>query len=718
MRRLFFSVYLLGILSICSCSKAFQSPNLSHFETILESALIKERQHTAGKWEVGGSVLGGENANDVCLESLSSMVNNFTSNPLLKNMLLYSGKGINQFGDQVKCSESNISHYIILIAHQGLLRICLGLCIPRQCPADYFTFLNPAVVKVINDQGLSISEHDVQWLQFQKYNDDLRKVTGGYVVTILILCVLALLFLIATIKHIFNWYKSQEILRGNRENIQSVPPRTKCSKFLCCFDGVENINKILHGANKVDKNLDVLNGVRVLSIGWVVLGHGYLAISLCPIYDLKEYLSYMVQDFGHVIIQNANLSVDTFFFISGFLNSMGLCTLFMNKSRYVSKILLAYLHRYIRLFPYNVLVILLSTYIVPTFSSTIGSLEAGNQRMYCERGWWMNLLYIQNLFYGSDYECAGWTWYLANDMQFFILTPFLVIIYCKHKLLGILSLALLAFTSWMLTIGLFLYYNLSPALLAPTATVTNIQYYVRPYTRINVYLLGILSAYCYLAYKKGDTFSYKCFDAINLRIIHSRAWRYLSYSLGLLFTYLAVIWINPYEQNFGQDTNTFENIIFFLFDKILFIFGLILVLYPIFLGRGKILLIFLGHPIFGGMGKLTYGVYMLHVYLYYFVFFNIRNGFFYSEPTLIYFAIASFFLAYFFSLLFTLLIESPVILIEKIYLFPPRKEESLTKVKERELLDVDVRKYDILEEEEDSLLNHSIGDVKSETNNE
>ena len=41
---------------------------------------------------------------------------------------------------------------------------------------------------------------------------------------------------------------------------------------------------------------------------------------------------------------------------------------------------------------------------------------------YCKRHWWTNLLYINNLLY-YDEACVGQTWYLACDMQFFLVSP-------------------------------------------------------------------------------------------------------------------------------------------------------------------------------------------------------------------------------------------------------------------------------------------------------
>ena len=40
----------------------------------------------------------------------------------------------------------------------------------------------------------------------------------------------------------------------------------------------------------------------------------------------------------------------------------------------------------------------------------------------CDKYWWYNILYINN-FKQDAGLCVGHVWYLANDMQFFLLSP-------------------------------------------------------------------------------------------------------------------------------------------------------------------------------------------------------------------------------------------------------------------------------------------------------
>ncbi|KAK6970249.1 O-acyltransferase like protein, partial [Biomphalaria glabrata] len=44
----------------------------------------------------------------------------------------------------------------------------------------------------------------------------------------------------------------------------------------------------------------------------------------------------------------------------------------------------------------------------------------------CEESWWTNLLYVNNL-NPVIQQCMPFTWYLAADMQFHIISPLMII---------------------------------------------------------------------------------------------------------------------------------------------------------------------------------------------------------------------------------------------------------------------------------------------------
>ena len=68
----------------------------------------------------------------------------------------------------------------------------------------------------------------------------------------------------------------------------------------------------------------------------------------------------------------------------------------------------------------------------------------------CQKTWYTNLLYVNNLWLidvDGDVDlndCMGHTWYLANSMQFFIISPLLIWTLWKHEKIGLILSGILS----------------------------------------------------------------------------------------------------------------------------------------------------------------------------------------------------------------------------------------------------------------------------------
>lgn len=149
------------------------------------------------------------------------------------------------------------------------------------------------------------------------------------------------------------------------------------------------------------------------------------------------------KEFLFCIVASGILAVDTFFFLSGFLGAY----IFMGKFKSFSltKILIAYFHRYYRLTPILAVILFFSTYVIyPWTTGPYRQQTVSPNIEDCSKYSWTVILYINN-FYPSinDINCFGWTWYLANDMQMFLILPWILVIYISSNLLGTLFIALL-----------------------------------------------------------------------------------------------------------------------------------------------------------------------------------------------------------------------------------------------------------------------------------
>ncbi|GFN98498.1 nose resistant to fluoxetine protein 6-like [Plakobranchus ocellatus] len=123
------------------------------------------------------------------------------------------------------------------------------------------------------------------------------------------------------------------------------------------------------------------------------------------------------------------------------------------------------------------------------------SIEPGE----CESNWWSNFLYINNLHkFGGKPMCMAWSWYLANDMQFYIISPaiFLIMFYYGWWGLVLPSLLILgsAITAGVLSSQNDLFANFDLLKTQSDGDYNDI-YYVKPYCRIGPYLVGMITGY-------------------------------------------------------------------------------------------------------------------------------------------------------------------------------------------------------------------------------
>ena len=92
-------------------------------------------------------------------------------------------------------------------------------------------------------------------------------------------------------------------------------------QMLACFSLNRNIPKIFNFKTSSDA-VPILDGMRVLSMWWVIYGHVYWWMFVNPIDNILITYDYIKNPWFQVII-NGEISVDSFFYISGFLVAFG-----------------------------------------------------------------------------------------------------------------------------------------------------------------------------------------------------------------------------------------------------------------------------------------------------------------------------------------------------------------------------------------------------------
>ncbi|RZC38590.1 nose resistant to fluoxetine protein 6-like, partial [Asbolus verrucosus] len=215
--------------------------------------------------------------------------------------------------------------------------------------------------------------------------------------------------------------------------------------LLLSFSILYNGKKLLHISNNTTEQIQCFNGMRFISMMWVVAFHAVSVFQVGAV-GLENYPEVVEWDSSWTsrYILSGLLAVDTFFFISGFLLAFSYLKT-ATKQGPVDQILKVpkmYLHRYLRLTP-PVAAMYLVTITIFRFlgSGPTWTLISDLFKTTCKKQWWKFFLYIQN-YTDPDNMCVNPMWYLSADMQMFILAPLVLIptaMFIKKRFLHVIG---------------------------------------------------------------------------------------------------------------------------------------------------------------------------------------------------------------------------------------------------------------------------------------
>ena len=150
-----------------------------------------------------------------------------------------------------------------------------------------------------------------------------------------------------------------------------------------------------------------INGIRVLSLFWVAIGHCYASFGpygKAMVHNMNIFRDQYMHDDAMGAIFNAYLSVDTFFFIGAtlltFITLKELDKAANKGATAASKAFFwfkYYVHRYIRLTGVYAVILFFHASLIKLFATGPQSNWVMMHHDVCQDNWWKNLLYINNL---------------------------------------------------------------------------------------------------------------------------------------------------------------------------------------------------------------------------------------------------------------------------------------------------------------------------------
>lgn len=179
-------------------------------------------------------------------------------------------------------------------------------------------------------------------------------------------------------------------------------------------------------ATKAHGQMGSVNGIKFLSMAWVMLFHKYCVMVETPNVNSDVVLEGLKYDWTQMPISNGgSMAVNSFFVVGGLLLTHGFI-----RDRVAGRpfsLFKFYIYRYIRLTPvYAVTVGIYATILYHFGNGPLWNPVMAMHRENCRHHWWRNLLYINNYQPVTSELCVVQTWYLAADMQLYWLSPLLL----------------------------------------------------------------------------------------------------------------------------------------------------------------------------------------------------------------------------------------------------------------------------------------------------
>ncbi|XP_046402916.1 O-acyltransferase like protein-like [Ischnura elegans] len=457
------------------------------------------------------------------------------------------------------------------------------------------------------------------------------------------------------------------------------------SSYLRCFSLPRNARMVLRGSRVVmplgqggeagqkdtesgprHKPLECLHGLRFFSLLWVILSHTYyLAFLYC---DNKHYRGVVERDFLFQTIGNGPFAVDTFFFISGLLVSFlyfrsaaaaleaytitpttTQTTLAPPLRKRAKQYLRLVAYRVIRLTPAYLFVIGVVELTMKSFRSESVFEPPTDDDFNCPDFWWRNLFFVNTL-YPVKEMCMIWSWYLADDTQFFIIGLFIVMLGSSHFKWAAFVGGTVLLTSWLTTAFIVLDYDYMPRISEPLALFDEL--YDKPWTRIGPHIIGLFAGW----------FLYTTDCKLNLRR------HYLL--LGWLFSasLCSVVVYGLY----CQISDAMVSASYAALSHTAWAVALLWLVTACAAGKGGWINSFLSCKIWAPFSRLTYCAYLLHPVVIRATVAHTDSPLHISRDTFAFLFIGHACASYFLAFILSVTLEAPIISLLKLSLFPKR----------------------------------------------
>ncbi|XP_041987000.1 O-acyltransferase like protein-like [Aricia agestis] len=512
----------------------------------------------------------------------------------------------------------------------------VAVCLPSACTLKD-ALSNPLFN--ISDVGLNVKQ------EFCRLPNDKPFVAADYVAWV----IFSLLGLITTLSTIYDVRHTFIFKKDPKE----------ANEILNAFSLYKNSCQIIKINASRPGTLDCLDGIRALSIIWVIIGHTFMMASYYPANPIDMYNWYT--SLGAIWMKTSTLAVDTFFMLSGLL------VVYTTTKKFTAKQLaknlhLFYLHRLLRLFPVLAAVILFKTSIYHHLGDGAVWEMPARDVQSCRSYWWVTLLYLQNFLIPQG-GCVGEAWYLSIDVHLHILSPIVLLWVLSGAkrpawvaLISTLLLSLVGATTYVFVNGIMLD---SPDHYA--------YYYVNILTRTPPFLIGMI--YGYLLHLRREN-----------KVAIRKRYGYLTTVMSLCL--LALILYSDHIHTHGDVTDNLDQF-FLTFKRSAWVVTVGWIIFACVNGFAGPINWFLSMSLWKIPSRISYSMYLSHLTLMLAYYGSILQPTYFSVELFMFDFFGFLYLTIFVAFFMTAIIDSPFAILSRVLLVGGAKKQN-KKVREPE----------------------------------
>ncbi|XP_046963658.1 O-acyltransferase like protein-like [Vanessa cardui] len=283
----------------------------------------------------------------------------------------------------------------------------------------------------------------------------------------------------------------------------------KPNRFLMAWSLISSWRRLTASYDKEDSRLDALtpvHGMKAMTLILVILAHSIIAHHMTYIHN-PQFLEQGNRHPLSTLLYNGTTVVQTFIILSSFLLAYNVLLSLDTDPKKKLNFQIWWqmiLHRIVRIMPLNMFVIgLCATWWRFSSDGPLWSSLVEAETARCRRKWWTHVLFINNLVSPDD-RCLIQTWFLAVDMQLYVITSLLLIFLARRPTIAIKILATLFVLAVIANFYLAYYLNLKSILFIARPELIRAQYtgvpsfnwqYAAAWGSLPAALLGLLLAF-------------------------------------------------------------------------------------------------------------------------------------------------------------------------------------------------------------------------------